>query len=98
VFSLGSTATVTAKLHIPSSLIWVGLLLAICLALDLLQSLYKSALFGIIGREVEQHPNDFSGLIPKRLNYPTIALFWGKALVLGAAYFILAWVLADRVV
>lgn len=86
----------TTKLHIPPSLLWVGLLLAITLALDLLQSLYKSALFGIIGREVEQHPDEFSGLIPKKLNYPTLVLFWGKAIVLGAAYFILAWVLADR--
>ena len=97
VFSLGSSATVTSKLHIPSSLLWVGLLLAICLGLDLMQSLYKAALFGLISRAVEKDSTGFEGLIRKELNYPTLAFFIGKALALGAAYLVLAWVLADRI-
>jgi hypothetical protein len=91
VFSLGSSATITSKLHIPSSLLWVGLLLAICLAIDLLQSLYKSALFGLISRSIEKDSTGFTGLIRKELNYATLVLFIGKALALGAAYFVLAW-------
>ena len=97
VFSIGSDVTVRSKLVVPSNLLWVGLLLAICLTLDLVQSLYKSAMFGVIGREVEKHPEDFSGLIPKWVNWPTNALFWVKAGVLGVAYFILAWILADLI-
>jgi hypothetical protein len=94
---VGSSVTIRSKLTIPSNLVWVGLLLAITLTIDLAQYLYRSAAFGLYGRYVENHPKQFDGTLPLWFNRPTIVCFIAKAASLAVAYVSLAWILADRI-
>ena len=98
VFSGGSGTTAQASLHIPTDLLRVGLLLAVALTVDLLQYLWKTLIFGSYASLVEGGTAKFTdGKIPRWFNFPSLGFFWGKALLMGVAYVLLAIALYSRI-
>lgn len=90
-----NTPTKHVTIAIPSQLQLVTLLLVICLALDLLQYVFASIVWGAFSRILERrYPHRLSE-DPEMdaspfLNWPCLGCFWGKLLVLVTAYVCLA--------
>jgi hypothetical protein len=81
------------KIALPRELVLPTALLIIGLALDLLQYVVASLIWGIYGRLKEKAgiKNDEEFKAPRQLNWPTIFFFWAKLVpVTLAYYFILA--------
>lgn len=99
VFSGGNGVTAQSVLRIPTNLLWVGLFLAITLALDLCQYLWRTAWLGIFGWHVERHSSDYAEAFeyPDWPNVVTIIWFVLKATTLILSYVVLAYVLAGRI-
>jgi len=76
---------------IPNELIKPALFLVGGLAIDLLQYIYGTIAWGILHRLKEkagvEEAKNFRA--PKRINYPTIFLFWLKVIVMIIAYYFL---------
>ena len=74
-------------------LLLIALLLVVCLALDLLQYVLASLVWGAFARILERRSHA-AGVThmeaPFFLNWPCLVCFWGKLLVLIAAYICLA--------
>jgi hypothetical protein len=84
-----------ALLAIPSQLRLVAFLLVVCLALDLLQYVFASLVWGAFARILERRAHKQSAVTasmdaPFYLNWPSLVCFWGKLLVLVVAYIFLA--------
>jgi hypothetical protein len=84
------------RLNIPNDLLYPGIGFVSALAADFLQYLYTSAAWGIFSRRKEKERAQ-SFVAPDWINYPTLVLFWAKALVLMASYGLLASALASRI-
>ena len=99
VFSGGNTST-GVRIHIPSDLLRVGLLLVAALTLDLLQYVWGAGSWGIFRRVHEKRiregieADDF--LAPPKMNWPAIGSFWLKLIAVGTAYGLLGIALNDR--
>jgi len=92
VFNLPTKQTAIA---IPQQLQVVALLLVVCLVLDLLQYVTSSIVWAVFSRILERkHPHRLSENpemnAPPYLNWPGLACFWGKLLILIIAYIHLA--------
>jgi len=94
---------------VPSELVPAGALIFIGLALDLLHAIVGAATWGIYNRVKEKElnakaakdkkfdPEKDEFLAPAPINWPTLALFWSKILVMLAAYGIIIKFLVERV-
>lgn len=90
-----------AQIAIPQELRFVVLLLVVCLALDLLQYVFASFIWGIFARILECRPqsrpvDDPEMDAPPYLNWPALVFFWGKLAALITAYIILAIFIVSR--
>lgn len=90
-----NTPAKKAIIAIPPPLQMVALLLVICLALDLLQYVFASIVWGAFSRILERRQSHRLSEDPEMsaspyLNWPCLACFWGKLLFLVAAYVCLA--------
>lgn len=77
---------------LPEELYAPTLWIVISLALDLLQYVYKSILWGWVQRHLEKkYSPDItqSYLVSEYFNWPTLGLFWAKLFSIGVAYFLL---------
>jgi hypothetical protein len=99
VFSGGNTST-GVRIHIPSDLLRVGLVLVAALTLDLLQYVWGAGSWGVFRRVHEKRirkgteADDF--LAPPIMNWPAIGCFWLKLSAVSAAYVFLGIALKDR--
>jgi hypothetical protein len=96
VFSGGGVST-GAAVHIPRDLTFAGLILVVALAADFLQYAWASGAWGIFNRIKEQTVKENADFeAPPWLNYPTLTFFWGKLVLVAAAYALLGVALASR--
>jgi len=98
VFNLPAPHTAIA---IPQPLRVVVLLLVVCLALDLLQYAYGSLVWAVFARILERGHANRSDEDPEMdaspyLNWPSLACFWVKLVVLVIAYICLAAFIASK--
>ena len=97
-----NTPTKHVTIAIPSQLQLVALLLVICLVLDLLQYVFAAIVWGVFSRILERkYPHRLSE-DPEMdaspfLNWPCLGCFWGKLLVLVAAYAYLTTFIITRI-
>jgi hypothetical protein len=81
---------------IPDDLTRAAILIVAALSSDFLQYVYRSAAWGIINRrrELGRLFAREGGPFPSWINWPSLAFFWGKVVLLVAAYvqlFIALW-------
>lgn len=69
-----------------------GLLIVIALSFDLLQYVVGALIWGSFNRKKEREgcPQDAEFTAPPRLNWPALFFFWGKVVLMAAAYVQLA--------
>lgn len=84
-----------AALAINPQLRLVALLLVLCLALDLLQYVFGSLIWGAFARLLEHRAHKQGSASASMdaspyLNWPSLVCFWGKLLALVVAYICLA--------
>jgi hypothetical protein len=84
---------------LPDELLTVGFLIVLSLALDLLQYVVGTAVWGIFNRLKEKagKTEDAEFTAPPAINWATIILFWGKVGVMGIAYVALIGFLVRKV-
>lgn len=86
---------------LPPRLRFPATLVVLALALDLLQYVWGSAAWGILGRTKERRiqagkasePFD----APVWINYPTNFFFWGKIIAIGTAYLLMTGYVGQRI-
>lgn len=73
---------------IPDDLTRAAILIVAALSCDFLQFVYRSAAWGIVNRrrELGKLVEREGGPFPAWINWPSLALFWGKVALLMAAY------------
>ena len=76
---------------IPASLVGPALLIVVGLAFDLLQYVWAAAVWGGYQRVLERcgTPEDKDLDAPAWFNWPTLAFFWGKLILIVIAYALL---------
>lgn len=76
---------------LPQQLLWPTLFLVACLACDLLQYIFSTAIWGIYHRVLEKRgvSEDEEINAPIYFNWPGIILFWLKHFFVLAGYFLL---------
>jgi hypothetical protein len=92
IFNSKADETIT----LPQELLWPTLFLVACLACDLLQYIYSTAIWGFYHRHLEKSglKEDDEITTPRYFNWPGLGLFWGKhALVLLGYYGLLSYLL-----
>jgi hypothetical protein len=92
-------AEVGGKQTVPRELLLAALLIVVSLALDLLHYMTGSLVWGIYNRykENQNTAQDDEFTAPRQINWPTIALFWLKTLVMITAYGFIFHFLYNRV-
>lgn len=92
----GASAEPGESLTIKGTLLWAGLFLVLCLAFDFLHAAYRAASWGIWARRRELQHRYEDEDAPGWMHYPSIGFFWGKLVLIGAAYTVLAVHLVGR--
>ncbi len=84
---------------VPRPLLWAGLLIVTALALDLLQYVSATAVWGIYQRHKEKRgtdeEKDFKA--PRQLNWPTIVFFVAKVPFMVTGYVLIGLYIAKRI-
>lgn len=80
-----------ARTTLPSGLVLSALLLSLGLLTDYMQYLTGTAVWGVFNRHLEKKSiaPDVEFMAPGWINWPTIALFWVKSVVVVLGYFLL---------
>jgi hypothetical protein len=98
IWVFSGSSLVAGRLHVPSDLIWPGILLVSALTLDFLQYATGASIWGGYGRILEKHDvaDDEEIDYPAWINWPALLFFWGKQLLLLIAYGLLLAALFNR--
>lgn len=83
---------------LPAELIWPAILIVAGLAMDLLQYVVASAIWGTFGRRKEMSgvgaDDEFEA--PRELNWPGLFFYGAKVLIIGFAYWLLVLYLVHK--
>jgi hypothetical protein len=99
VWVFSGASPINGKLSVPQDLLRVGFFLVIALACDFLQYVWGALAWGVFHRSKETNlhsspQTDF--LAPAWINYPAIAFFWAKLVMVMLAYVLLGVALGSR--